>query len=297
MPNFDAASMASEAMAGFGASGSPVTQAIWFESFGLQTTHTDVENNGVNGTVALRSENITEGLIDVSGPISLKPRPDELIALLPYIMGSTGSSNTFPLTEGMTEMAWAVYRVAEATQWDGCVINKATFSAQPGQPIMLTLDVLGKVPTEGLTFPSITGTYSVMQPFMSYQFVLHINSIQYECNNWTLTIDNGILPNIYRMSQTRLVTPRGTRTITLAMEIPHTSNELALYGVAVGGLGATLIGTNPTGASHVLTCTFGKLQSPTVGPTVQNRNQEIVRRVQWTARMIGSTPELVISLT
>lgn len=286
-----AATMGHARRVGLGASGSASTREFEFLSCSMAPDHEHVQSAGMHGYRDYIAEGVVEGVKRCRGVLEIEPRPDDLAFLLPYILGAAASGTTFALAETLPTLVLDVDKGPKICRYDLCKINTATFKSSAGRPLSLSLDIIGVAEDSTITFPSIAASLSTMQPYVHHQGVVTINSVVYNADELEMMIDNALLGDRFYQSQTLIGIPEGDRIVTVAFTSPFTSDENALFNLAVAGLGGTLAYTNG-GCSF--TSTFGKLQKPQKGPGIPAKVQEVTNRHAFQSRRTGSTPSIAV---
>lgn len=269
------------------------TREFFIESNGIVKTPSQIQNEGMYGSRDYKSESTTDGTYAVGGVVPLKPRPDDLTFLMPYILGGAASVNNFAVAEALPEMVCDSYRISETVRKLKCKVNTATFSSRAGQQLNLDLDIQGTSWTPGITFPSIASSLSVQAPFMHHQCVLTIGGTAYKVDDVTLTIGNNLILDRFYNSQYRQDLPEGSRTVGLSCTFPFTSDESAIYAMATAGLAASIVWTS---GLYSLTFTFAKLQAAIAAPSLGGRSSEVKLPVNFVARASGSTPSIAATV-
>lgn len=286
-----AAAQGFAALLGIGAT-STVDKPLEFLSESLALDEELVDSNGIRGTRSHISEVVRQGIRRVGGNITLCPHPTELAALLPYILGANASGTTFALAETLQSFYASVDRVLKVFTYSGCVVSKAVFSGSAGQPLNLSLEIVGIDESVGNagSFPSLTlDTTTTM--YMFHDLVLIVGGTTYQCFDFELTIDNMVDAERFLNSQTRVSIPAQDRVVTLNTNLPY-GDASAAYALSVGGVAVTATFTN--GATSLL-FTLPKVQFPRKSPTVPGKS-EIKLPLMGVARKSGSTKELEITL-
>jgi hypothetical protein len=146
------------------------------------------------GTWALahRSEPTAAGLKPTSGTIAWRPRPDELVDVLPLIFGGTFAGTILEpafITQGFPFSFDRKVKVMNST---GCKVARAEFSSQPGQSLRLSmqLEALSTAIANAGTFPPLS--LSTMQPFQHHHSVLTFASTARLINSVKIGVDNGL---------------------------------------------------------------------------------------------------------
>lgn len=251
--------------------------------------HLDVE--GMRGDRGYRSEDVVEGVYTVGGPVVLEPRPDDLAFLLPYILGAAASGTTFAVAATLPDLIADAVKGLSSYRYAGVKVNQATFRSAMNGKLTLTMDLQGKTETSGITFPSISSSLSALQPYVHHQLVATIGGTAYKVDNVEVTIANNLKLNRHYNTQTRQSLPEGSRVISVALDVPFTTDEASLYDIAVAGLGTnTLVWTN---GNYSFTITLANLKAPTKGPPIQSRGEEVGFRLNFVARSSGSTQAIV----
>ena len=291
-----AASMGWAAQFGAGAA-NPVTSQFEFISCGIGKRGALVESPGCRGTRSHIHESVNEGPYTVGGAVVMEPRPDELDFWLPYILGGAESTDVFPLAETLPVAFVTIDKIAKVYTYDGMKVARAVFASSPAQNLRLTMDLEGKTETPGNagTFPAISSTLSVLQPYIHQQAVLTLVSTPYVLANVEVTINNSLILDRLLNSVTRTELPEADRIITVSCDNPFTATEAGLYDMALAGVAGTLKYTN--GARSLL-FTFANLKVPSRGPEIAGRNREIPLRLELQAFRSGVTDapkELVVT--
>jgi len=254
-----------------------------------------VLSDGITGVRGRQSETVVDGTYTVGGELAVEPRPDTLNWWLQQILGGTptGTPAVVALAEVLPTFTLDVDKGAKAMRYAACKVNTATFRSSAGQPLQLSMDIQGTTEDSTITFPSISGTLSLLQPYMHHNIGLTgltIGGTNFKADNVEVSIDNHLMLDRFFSSQTRIDMPEQDRTVTLNCDFPFTSDEVAtLYDIGVAGLAGTL---RYTAGGYSLLWTFAKLQAPTVGPVIDQRTGEVLKRISFVARRLASADEV-----
>lgn len=245
---------------------------------------------GIRGSRSRKKESVSAGTYTVGGQVVLEPRPDDLDTLLPYILGANAA-----LAETVSDFYAFVDKVGDVYTYAGCKVNTATFRSGPNGTVQLVLDLQGQTEAaEPASFPDLSSTLSVLQPYVHHQGVLTLSNTTYEYNNPELIIDNGLLADRFLNSQTRAVLPESDRVITLRCENPFSSVEAAaLYDMAIAGL--TTNSWVITNGNYSCTFSFANMKAPARGPEIAGRTQEIPLRLELQAFGDANTAEMTVT--
>jgi hypothetical protein len=262
-----------------------------FVSESVQKKGKILDTAGIRGTRSHHVARTRPGTYEVGGSITLHPSPADLDLLLPRILGAAESADTFNLAETLPAFGILIDRVAETFEYTDCKVGKATFKGSAGGLVELTLEILGAAEITGTAFPSLTlATSAAAAPYVFSDGVLTLLSAARKLMDFELVIDNGLNARFTNSQSATSITPQD-RTITLKTTNPFTADEADLYDQANEGAAGTLVLTN--GAMST-TFTFAALQVPAMSPVVGGK-QEIPLVLEMTARMSGSTRELVVT--
>lgn len=262
-----------------------------FVSESLQATTNLVESDGIRGTRSRNKERVRAGLINVGGNITMNPSPTELDELLEVILGGTESTDTFALAETLPTFIIAVDRVAKVFTYAGLVVNTASFTGTPGQPMTLSMDVLGTTETvaNAGTFPALT--FDLDSMFVFTDAVFTYNSTAYAVTEFDVTINNNVTARFTNSTTATDISPED-REVTLTVTTPYTSSETALYLPGVAGNAGDLALTN---GGQSLTFDFANLKAnPDVTPVVGGRG-EIFNQITFKSFKSSSTNELIVT--
>jgi hypothetical protein len=269
------------------------SEAFEFISATLKETVERIDNEGLRGTRSRRGERVVPGLKRILGDIVMNPAPDELDRLLPRILGAAESTDVFAVAETLPEFFVMIDKVAKLQTYSNCRVARATFRGQAGQPVVLTLSVVGKSRTEGAAggFPAVT--YTTQEPYVFHQGVLTLHAAAREIEEFELTIDNVIEPR-FRNSQTATDVTPADRIVTLSCRCPYDATNADVYTNESGGTFAsgTLVLTN---GARSLQFALNALKSIPETPEVPGRGQELMLPLNYRAHMTGTTREIVVT--
>lgn len=252
-------------------------------------------SDGMRGTRSRFSGRTRYGLKAVSGSISLDPTPEELAALLPWILGANASGTTYALAETL-QSRYVAQEMDSSCKWSrfsDVYVNRAVFSASEGSVLSLTLDLIGvdeSLQTAG-TFPSLT--FSETTPFVFHDSsgAIQIGGDPYAVKNFQLTIDNALAARFFNSRTATSIKPRD-RIVTYSMAVEMSnSNYNALY-------------TNENSLGVQATFTVGNYsldflseygRAAYQSPAIPNRD-EILYPITIQALQNSTTKELVVTL-
>lgn len=283
--------MGHQAQLGMGAS-APVSEAYEFLRESLGLLEELVDSHGLRGTRSHAAEAVRQGVRRVGGSIAMNPTVAQLSTLLPRILGASASGNTYALAETLPSFVVSVDRVAKVFSYSGCKVQRALFRGAAGEPLELTLELLGidETVANAGSFPSLTLDTSTSF-LMFHDLTLTVAGSAYPAHDFELIIDNVLDGQRLFNSQTRVSIPEGDRNITLRTKLPF-GDATALYAAGAGGVSVSAVFTN---GGTSLTFALPAVQFPRVSPTVPGRG-EILLPLLGIARTSGSTDELTVTL-
>lgn len=254
------------------------------------------EHDGMRGTRSRNGGRTRAGIYAVGGSLFLRPTPEELATLLPWILGADASGTTFALAETIPERYVSIDRVAKVHTYDGCKVARAIFTGGEGSPLDLEIQIVGKTETQGNagTFPSLT--FGNTGPFEFYDAASGVTLAgtgSRAIKSFQLTIDNGLIVT-YNNSQSAQNIVAGDRMVSVSYSTPYSSSETDLHDQAAAGAAATFTFTHV--AAYSLSFAVANLQIPAETPSAPGRGAEIVLGGNGMARMSGSTRELIVTL-
>lgn len=271
---------------GAGTSGQAVNEQYEILSESIRKQGTHISPNGIRGVRGDQGTAVVEGNYTVGGNFVFNPRPADLDAWLPRIMGASAV-----MAETIPDFRITMDRGAHRWDYDGCKIARATFRSAPGQLLEVTCDVVGKTADRNTTaFPSLT--LATTQPYQHRQAVLTLDSVARDCGPVELIHDNGLLTDLFFNSQTLMEIPEGPRVVTLNTSVPYDADHDDLWGLAVAGITGSLVYTNGLVS---ITFSFTKLQAPDRDPIITTKNGVTMLELSLIARMSGSTAEYTVT--
>lgn len=271
---------------------SPVTKQIEVLSCGLVARESIVRNAGATGTRTEYAAGSTDGVTQVGGPITFEARADVLAAILKHALGGTPSGTSYPLAEDLLPSVWNVHEGNKIVEYSGVYINRLTLRSSAGQPLMVTVDLIGKTYDDAASFPSISGTLSTQEPFMHHGLAVLINSVAHKTDMAQIVIDNRLQP-IMRNSKTATHIKSGGRMISVAAQFGTSTDEQVLWSLATAGVAGSFTWTQ---GALSLALAFPKLQVPKETNPLQNRAAEVNRTFQFTARGTAPGDEVAVTL-
>lgn len=274
----------------------PVAKGYEFVNEGLVNVGSILDGSGLRGTASFRSERTREGNQVLGGPINMEPSAEEMADILPWIFSGSPSGSgtiTYPFADTIATRYVTIDRVAKVFTYNGVAVNRATFSGSEGSLLSLSLDLLalGETPANAGSFPSVT--YKNTPPFTFMESVLTILTTARLVKNWTLVVDNMLVPLYYNSVVPTQIKRQGRR-VSFSCQNPFTSAEVDLYNQALAG-GAASLELAQAGTGYDLLFSFATLQFPRHTPAAPGRT-EIPTMLQGEARMVGSTESLITTL-
>jgi hypothetical protein len=285
----DNASMVHQAQLATSASGN-VSQPFEYVSNTVGKRGTLLRRQGIHGNRARIAEDAKDGTYTVSGDLTLEPSPEDLAIWFPRVLGANANGTAYELAETLPTFVMAEDRVAKVLTWSGCKVDRAVLRGQKGGllTLVLTIEALTESAGAAGTFPSLTITYT--RAYAIFELTLAIGGANREIESFELTLNNNLVKDDFRNSQTRVELPVGPREITLQAAVPFTANNgAALYDVGATGANGSLVIAS---GNYSTTITFGKLQAPAEPQTAQNG--EFMQSLTWDVCKTGNTAELSI---
>lgn len=271
----------------------PVDARFDFLSENLVCNEEFPDTGGLRGTRSHVIERVRAGLRRVGGTITMQPTAVEWAALLPWILGGTPSETTYPLADALTSRYVTVDRVAKVFTYSGCFVDSATIRGSQGQPLQLTLNLVGSDETVGnaASFPSLT-LDTTTNAFMFHDCVISVASTEYQSRDFEITINNHIDRERFFNSQVlSLTTSPMDRHISSRFSLPY-GDAVAAYNTGAAGVAVSVTATN---GAVSLAFSMAKVAFPRRSPMVAGR-QEIMLPLEGMAYRSGSTLELVTTL-
>ncbi len=271
-----------------------------FQSSSVSADEDFLDTNGLRGTRERAIERVRAGNRRIGGTVVLEPTALELSRLLPWILGGTptGSATatlTFPLADVIPTRWVVVDKVAKVATYDSVVVNRATISGSQGEPLRISLDLIGGDESIGNagSFPSLSLDITT-QPFIFTDLALSINGATTKTKNIEITIDNHVDPGRFFQSQTVTGLIAMDRTVMCNLTLPY-GDSFALYNLGAGGTSCTATFTN---GGSVLRFVAGKAAFPRKPIPIPGREEILMPFAgEFFATGVGSaTPSLATTL-
>jgi hypothetical protein len=276
----------------------PTAEAMEFISENIQASQALLDTIGIRGTRSVPYGRTRLGVRTVGGSIVTNPSPAELNTWLPRFMGTAeAATDKFGLGDTFTAFGIYVDRVTEQFGYQDCFVTRASFRAQAGGMVEMTLDIIGGDETKGYTPPSTAPTLSVTAAYEPLVFhdacgAVDLPSLDAsEIFDMEITIDNAMDARFVNCVTTTSVTATD-RVVTLSVTVPYDSKHEGLYRNASepgsGGRGGPGSITFTNNGDFSTQFDFASLDGPDVSPVV-NGKQEIVLRLDYRARSTATT--------
>lgn len=237
---------------GIGASATedPVTQRLDFIDFspGVEDELRDL--NGVRGKYAKDDARVRKNLTRVQPTLRCQPTAVELAALLPWIMDGTPSGTSYPLGN-TTALRSVEYDPNGGSLWKmlNVAVDVATFKAAQGEPLDVSLEMVGRDYSVTGTFPAISLDLTT-QPFLMVDCVLTIGGVATQFREFSLSIRKNIDRGRFFNSRTLTAQNKLRREIMWTFTVPYGDNT-SLFGTAASA-GVAVVATFTNGATSLV---------------------------------------------
>ncbi|QDT94748.1 phage tail tube protein [Gimesia aquarii] len=260
----------------------------------LKETAEIIQTSGLTGTVEQNKERTREGLKRISGSVKLACSRLMLDTLLPYICGTAEAANVFILADTIPEFYLMIDRGAKVFTYSGCRIAKATFSGTKGDFLFLDLEIEAETETVGNagTYPALT--VPTEKPYLFADGILTLQGSTRVFENFSLTIENQLNTELFGNNLTRYDIPLVNRVITLATDHPWDTDNTDLIKQDLNGAAGTLVFTNSTVVTDVLTFAMAAIQYANVSPTLPGKDV-VNLPLEGMVKSSGTTKPLIIT--
>lgn len=274
------------------------TFAVQYEflSSTLKMTTAPLVSVGLRGTRSRFSERTRYGNKLVGGTITMQPTPLEWTTLFPWILGGAASGTDYPLAETVPAR-YVALETDSSIKWQrfaGCKVARATIEASEGNPLSLSLDIVGtdeELQTAG-TFTSLTPDAD--SPFMFYDSngAFTVASVAYAIKSFQLVIDNALDVKFFNSRTATSILARD-RVITLncAAELVSANRTALVEGAETSAAAAITF----TKGGQSLAFSMAALRGVLDTPTISGRSETMIN-YSGQATQTGSTKELVTTL-
>lgn len=272
----------------------PVTKSYEYKSFSVGKHGNVLSTDGIRGTRSHPVERTRAGVYTIDGSIVMEPGPVDLDALLPLILGGAPSGSgtvTYPVAETLPSFFVTIDRIAAMATFAGCVMDSATFSAQQGSLLELSLNIAGKTETLGVVTGFAGLTPSLQPPYVMMDAVLTFAGGVQLFKSASFTVNNSVKRDRFMNSVTRTDVPALDRTVEVSLDLPYTTDQSSIYDL--NATSATVLLTFTNGV-FVFSASFAAVQFPTIPPTTPGRD-EVLLPLHGIARSSGATKEIVIT--
>lgn len=241
--------MGHQANVGVGIQSGSISNGLVVETCGIGLEGpAEINADGIDGDRQEDSNRDVQGVKDVNGPLTWFPVYADLYLMLPWIFLGAWDSTTLKI--GNTVTAWKLVKELGSTQEliENCMVKQATFNANQGAALQLSLDVIAKTLTNQASGTTEIPAAARTDVWTVYQTALEIDSLAAEFETCSLTINNNP-PDIYFNSQSRSHLLAGRSRIEWQFQFPISERHEAIKTkvLAATELSAVLALTNTTG--------------------------------------------------
>jgi len=255
----------------------------------MQMTQTVVDGSAIRGTRSHPKETVRAVRQECGGDIVLHANPQDLNLLLPRILGSAESSDSFTMAETLPAFGVLVDRVQQQFEYTDCVVNRAMFRARSGELVELTVNIWARTEVAGTSYPSLTLGTTDVQPYVMSEGVLTIIGTARGFHDFEVSIDNHLERRYANSLTATSITPTD-RTVILRVSVPFDADDL-VHTTAPGAQGGTLVFTN---GNISTTFTFANLTNNYRSSVIGGKS-EINSTLEYVARDSGATKALVVT--
>src|ERR1700693_2420586 len=219
----------------------PVGKAFAFVNENLIAQSQPIDASGVRGTRQHFIDRVRGGPIHIAGNINMQPNAVETSLLLQWILGGTPTGSptvTYPLADALQTRYVTIDRTLKVDTYAANMVDVATWTSSPGEPLGLDLSLVGTTETVGnaASFPAGLYIDTANGPFVMSDLAIVLNSVTITCRQFRLSVNNHLDRSRFFNSLT-LQSPPVTwdRTVQVSLMVPW-GDWYAMYNLGVGGV-------------------------------------------------------------
>jgi hypothetical protein len=262
----------------------------------LTASYMRIYNEGIRGTLTRSGDRTRRGPITVAGSITMNPTPVELDWWLYRLMGTAKAGSDFALADTIPEFQLLIDKVGQVHQFTGCKAVSGLFSASSGGPLILTVNIVGKVPTApgSIAFPAISIADEQPYIFSDCSGAIVLDSVAHEADQLQISINNIAGP---RANNSQFVTdiPILDREISVGFTTPWGASQVSHFNNLVSAdenFASTITFTN--GGLSVL-FTFPHLEATNLQTPAGGGKGELLLPHNYMAYGTGASKEMVVT--
>ena len=176
-----------------------------FLSESMTGSEAQIDVSGITGSRERRAQAMVDGPIEVTGSIEMYLTPIDIDTWAPRLIGGakqagvpSAGQDTFDMAEALPEFGILIDKVATngsgtTFAYKGCKVSRCVIAGSAGNPVTMTVDILGKTRTyPGETFPASQAYPETAhsQPYVFHESTFTYDSLAFEYNAFELIIDN-----------------------------------------------------------------------------------------------------------
>lgn len=261
-----------------------------FQSANYGANEQIADLNGNRGDLSHDVSMFRPGIIRVGGQMRFEPNVASMPLLNTFAMGGASSTlaNTALVYEIIADKRGDIFDFASNA------VGRCTWAGSQGEPLSMSLDVLGMTETGSASWGSPTAIDTATGPWMFQEMVLTIGGATKNSRTFALTLDNHLDSGRFFNSRTLVSLVRLDRTVTLSLDLPY-GDASTVYGSGNAGVAVVAVFTN-AGTSDILRFTMGKAIFGKNAPTQSLRSEEMLT-ISAQCAAVGSTRELIVAYT
>lgn len=279
----------------FRSGASTITEAWEILSESLTEKKNLILIEGIRGTRSQASTQVVEGLKDPSGQVTINPGFTFLTAWLSRMLGGSPTLGVYPLADTLPTFSVEINRIQKVFTYATCKIQKWSLSGKKGEPITLTLDIVGTTTTEGSSATNVTITAE--DPFVFWGSTVKIATVTRSVSEFKIEGDNGLFTDFYQNNQTRAAIPEGPRQITGEFVLDYDANgeteRVRIGSKTPAAFEATFI--DAPGNSIKFACPAIIIEGDQ--PSISNRKDLMDLSLKFRALATASNNEMTATLT
>lgn len=238
---------------GFGATAAedPVTRRIDFIDFDLGVEVELKDMNGTRGKYDRDDIRTRQNRTIVAPRLRSQPTALEMSYYLPWILDGTASGTSYPLSDGATALRSLEFDPNGGNLWKllNVAVDNATFRCAEGEPLDLSMELLGRTFSVTGSFPAISLDVAT-QPFLMVDCVATIGGSAVQFRELSLTIRKNLDRERFFNSPTLTAQNKLRRDILWTLSVPYGDN-VGLFGTAAAA-GVVVVATFTNGGTSLV---------------------------------------------
>jgi len=228
--------------------------------------------NGTRGKFTKDDSRVRQNRTTISPSLTCQPTAVELANILKWVMGGTPTGSptvSYPLgNDALARSMWYLPNAGTGWQLLNVAVDSMTIHSSSGEPLTVTLDLVGLTYNKTSTSYPATALDISTQPYIFSDLALTYGGATNLVRDMSLSIRNNIDRSRFLNSLTLTALYKLHREVAWSIEIPAGDYDDEWDDALTSGVASVATWTQPGSATAVLTCTSSEVRYVPRSPSI-----------------------------